>query len=111
VPWEQLLILSPSHARLLADGGLSKQDIRNYVWEKARITMAEVEAEGRHVGVEMDPRPIVGDRSVLVPMTERPEELAIIVAGGAGGSVSTFVSCMVGRVTDKISERLPPRRE
>ena len=93
LPWDQLLILSPSHAQLLADAGWSKKEIRDFVHEKACISLAEAgEAGMAPVQPELRQRlAAVNDRSMLVPITEKPEDLVIVVAGSPGVDVSTFV--------------------
>jgi hypothetical protein len=112
VPWDQLLVLSPSHARTLADAGLSKQDIQNFVFENARISLAEGEATGflfRHSEAWAKRVNDQTDRKTLIPMTERPEDLKIIVAGGPGCISSTFIPALKGKVTGEIDPYKPSR--
>jgi hypothetical protein len=107
VPWDQLLVLSPSHARTLADAGLSKQDIQNFVFENARISLAEGEATGflfRHSEAWAHRVNDQTDKSTLIPMTERPENLRIIVAGGSGCISSTLIPALKGKVTAEIEK-------
>lgn len=42
------LLLSPSVAKSLADAGYSKRDVKNYVYENARISLREFEWEARY---------------------------------------------------------------
>ena len=109
MPWDQLLILSPAHARLFADSGLSKQDIQKFVYEKARISMAEAEAAGLELSLgEWEQRlASASDKNTLVPMVEKPEDLVIIVAGGTGSGNSTFVPCLGKKVTVGIDKYKP----
>jgi len=123
MPWDQLLILSPAHAHLLAKSGWSKKKIRDFIHEKARLSVEEAEAAGISVmGAEwkerlgaisdkstLDPVPTIGDRNTLVPITERPENLVIIVAGGTGSDNSTFIPCGEKRVTGQIDKYKPAR--
>jgi hypothetical protein len=80
------LILSPEHARVLAEDGLSKADVKRALFERTQVPLREF------------PRPTwdaIGERVVLrslrplgesspIPVADRPEDMVIIVAGGAG---------------------------
>ena len=74
------LFLGPEHVPLLSDAGLSKQDVKQALWERAWLPIeqfpAESEARFRHRG-----RPIVDGR---VHLTAQPDDLQIVVAGGLG---------------------------
>lgn len=109
VPWDQLLILSPAHARLLADGGFSKQDIQTFVYEKARLSVAEAEALGLELSsLEWAQRLAKGDdKNTFVPMIEKPEDLVIVVAGGTGSDNSTLVPCLGKKVSVEIDKYKP----
>ncbi len=104
VPWDQLLILNPSHAQLMGDAGWSKTDVKRFVYEKARLSMGEVEAAGMVRGEAQDRESPTADKTIMVPMTERAEDMVIIVAGGRGGSPSTLVPCMLRKVTAEIAK-------
>ena len=117
--YDELLILSPAHAGVLANAGWSKEKIRDFVYEKARLSVAEAEAIGLTIGWGewreklgadknvMYPRATISDRSTLVPMIERPDRLVIVVAGGPGGDNSTFVPCIVRKLTGDIDKYKP----
>jgi hypothetical protein len=75
---EPLLIPGPEHARILAKSGYTKAQVKQYIHEKARIqkkafSKRHQEAQFAEYG-EDD----------LIPVIHRPEDLMIIVAGGAG---------------------------
>jgi hypothetical protein len=111
VPWDQLLVLSPSHARALADAGLTKQDIQNYVFEKARISLTEGEATGFIFRQSPEwARRVEGvadKESVMIPKTERPENLKIMVAGGPNCVSSTLIPGLCTLVTGNIDRYKP----
>jgi hypothetical protein len=93
IPWDQYLILAPDHAHRLAKGGWTKESIRKYIHERARMTLAEAEPAGIYFrfGKELLkqlPRPI--DRNIPIPVTDTPENLQIIVAGGTGNGTSSL---------------------
>lgn len=76
---ETVLMLNPEHARLLAEVGWTKDDVRGYVFDVAR-----------------NPREALRDRGVgpvwprwfhaaeRIPVMSRPEDLLVTVVGGAG---------------------------
>jgi hypothetical protein len=111
VPWDQLLVLSPSHAQSLADAGFSKKDIQNFVFEKARISLAEGKATGLifRQSPEWGKRVegIKDDESVMIPKTEKPEDLKIIVAGGPNCVSSTLIPGLCNMVTQGIDKYKP----
>ncbi|MBI2847702.1 MAG: hypothetical protein HYX83_00850 [Chloroflexi bacterium] len=103
VPWEQLLLLSPAHAKLLAENGWSKKDLRTFIYNEARLSQVEADAAGIVPSADWEySSPSTSGERQHVPMTNRPEDLLIVVAGGQGGSVSTLVPCMERSVTGLI---------
>jgi hypothetical protein len=111
VPWDQLLVLSPSHAQALANAGLSKQDIQNFVFEKARISLAEGEATGFifRQSPEWAKRieGITDKEGMMIPKTEKPENLKITVAGGPNCVSSTLIPGLCNMVTENIDKYKP----
>lgn len=79
---EPILALGPEHAAILARDGLSKDDIRSDLWRHARIPRAQWESGGMY-GMS----PTAKDRfrgETALPIFLEPENLIIIVVGGAG---------------------------
>ncbi len=110
VPWDELLILSPDHAHRLARAGWTKESIRKYIHERARIPLAEAEAAGiflRFSESLLKQLAMTKDRNMPVPVTEKPEDLNIIVAGGTGNGTSTLVAGMRRKVTAEIDKYKP----
>ncbi len=82
---QPLLILCPQHARLLANGGYSKMDVKRHLWEFARIAFGSIprgnltsfskklldQFDGKHPGCD-------------VPIADKPEDIVIVVMGGTG---------------------------
>lgn len=79
---EPILALGPEHAAILARDGLGKDDIRRYLFERARIPRPRWESGGMFGMSPLAPDPF-SDESAL-PMFLAPEDLAIIVVGGYG---------------------------
>jgi hypothetical protein len=111
VPWDQLLVLSPSHAQSLAEAGLTKQDIQNYVFEHARISLAEGEATGfifrQSPGWAKRVEGVTDKEHAMIPKTEKPEDLKIIVAGGPSCISSTLIPGLCTMVTESIDKYKP----
>jgi hypothetical protein len=81
-PW---LILSPEHAHLLAREGLSKRDVQQRLWETSKLSSSRLSAKdfGR---VQSARRAELGTLTAdtLLPISVRPEDIGILVAGGDG---------------------------
>jgi hypothetical protein len=75
---EALLAISPEHASILAGSGYSKQRVKEYLYEKARLPKSSFskphqrEQFGRY-----------GDND-SVPLVQQPEDFIIVVTGGPG---------------------------
>ena len=84
-----LLVLGPEHARLVADAGWSKDDIRTFLFDRARQPIEVLKLGGIH-GANVHRNSLWpswidrDDDGFLVPLVRRPEDIHIIVAGGPG---------------------------
>jgi hypothetical protein len=85
---QPLLILCPQHARLLANGGYSKADVKRFIWEFARIPFGSI-PRGNLVSfskkllkqyADFDP----AFDAPSVPIADKPEDIVIVVMGGTG---------------------------
>jgi hypothetical protein len=77
-----LIALGPEHAHLIASTKWSKEDFRKAFWEQTRIPLSVwPSACGRERLTEMFGR--VTDNS-LIPITRKPEQFLIVIAGGDG---------------------------
>lgn len=85
---ESLVVLSPEHARVCAEAGWRKADVRQFLFETARSRHADLRAGGLYgAQTEKYPWPRWLDRrsdETRVPVARRPEDLVVIVAGGPG---------------------------
>lgn len=78
-PGEILVLLNPSHAKLVASAGWSKQDVQNFLFEVARHP---VEVATAHASRSSWPAYFAKlDR---VPVMRGPEDVIIVVCGGQG---------------------------
>jgi len=88
---EFVIIIGYEHMRLIAKAGWTKADIRNFLSEKARRSIAEIKRCGRMPG-EIAPE----DEKTLSPLVESPEDILVVAAGGAAGSASAFIPGWIG---------------
>jgi len=108
VTYPQLLVLSPTPAHYLAEAGWSKKAIKDFVYEKARIPLAEAEAAGMSAGSEGWRTRLIGaDKSTLVPISDRPEALQIIVAGSSGSDNSSIIHGTETIITKEVDKYKP----
>jgi hypothetical protein len=98
------LVLSPQHANLFNAAGWSKAEVKRRLWEASKMRA------GRSKGSEFE-RLVTARRAELgeigensiVPISEKPEDLSIVVAGGAGShSVFVPVSAHTRSVTREV---------
>jgi hypothetical protein len=78
-PGNVLLILNPLHARVIADSGWTKNDVRTYVHERARVPLAATRGHGT-----IPSRPAWMSGLESVPVTRSPEDVIVVVAGARG---------------------------
>jgi hypothetical protein len=88
---QTLVVLNPLNAEEFAKRGWSKDDVRLYLWENARRSVRDVRACGavhdQFRKMEIDagrypPRYDLDNPTTRVPVTARPEDIHIVVAGG-----------------------------
>ena len=98
------VLLSPQHANLFHREGWSKAEVKRRLWEASKMRA------GRSRGSELERmatarRAELGEigPDTIVPISEKPEDLSIIVAGGAGShSVFVPVSAHTRSVTREV---------
>jgi len=89
-PW---LILSPEHAEILRAAGLAKAEVKRRLWELSKMPARRMtdkdllrvhDSRGTELG-QIGP-------DTLLPISPRPEDIWIVVAGGPG-THSVYVPC------------------
>ena len=93
---EVLLVLGPTHARILAGERWSKEDVKRCLFEKVRRPLGQLKEIGCYnVGGTLTwPEWVdTSDNNSLVPIIHRPEDLLVIVSGGEVGGYSSLVFC------------------
>lgn len=102
---EPLIVLNPSHARLLSDAGFTKDKLKEYFFQNARIPLDWLTPWRQHARLGA----VEGAKEYLhvggfVPICWNPGKLIIVVAGGPQGGHSCYLPTGVARaVTRKIS--------
>jgi hypothetical protein len=98
------VVLSPQHANLFSAAGWSKAQVKRRLWESSKIRAGRSrgnEFERMATGRFAELGPITADS--LVPISEKPEDITVIVAGGPGShSVFIPVSAHTRSVTREI---------
>ncbi len=79
---EPILALGPEHAVILARDGMSKDDIRAYVFEHARVPRDKWETGGM-IGMGFTPDDAFPNEDAI-PLIRKPDRLMIIVVGWPG---------------------------
>src|SRR3989304_3392202 len=79
-PW---IILSTQHAKIFKDHGIEKADVKRRLWEQSKMRAGRSKPGPRAELGEIGP-------DTLIPISARPEDITVFVAGGAG-SHSVFV--------------------
>jgi hypothetical protein len=95
VPGEVLIIMSPEHAKTIADEGWSKKDVESYFHEN---TLVPVEL-GDRGGRKLDKKWVVNGN---IPLTRNPDDVILVVAGGPGRH--TMICNGFGSSTKSITE-------
>ncbi len=104
---EIIIVLSPTHARVLAGEGWSKDDAKYFLWEKARKPLGKLKQGGSYKfsGVTSWPKWVdTEDDDFLVPATFEPQDIVVMVAGAEVGGYSSIVFCSGMR---SITRRVP----
>jgi hypothetical protein len=102
-PTGPLLVLGPEHAATLARDGFSKDDVKRYLFENARIPLARF-AEGTKRGIrERRSRwfEVVRDPD-QIGIADHPQDILIVVAGGAGIHSQFFPTAFSKKPVNKV---------
>jgi hypothetical protein len=82
---EFLLLLSPEHAATIAGDGFSKEDVKKFLYEEARVSVEHFPTVAWQWVRQMRPQwEEAFEKKGRIPLVDRWEEVQIAVAGGAG---------------------------
>jgi hypothetical protein len=81
---EMMLVLGPEHAKILADHGMSKDDIRAELHRRMRLRFSSMGVALRNWYRNRRPAIDVGPEVEEIPYLDDPSQILILVAGGPG---------------------------
>ena len=89
-PW---LVICPEHAEILHGAGYSKAEVKRRLWNASKMPASELSAEdlSRAQPSRAAELGVIGP-DTLLPISQKPDDICIIVAGGAGAH-SVYVPC------------------
>jgi len=79
---EFFVVLGPEHAATIAGAGWSRRDVQSYLYERARLPARHLREAFDIVQVRPWLRALADD--VPMPITDHPDNIRLLVAGGAG---------------------------
>jgi hypothetical protein len=105
-------LLSPEHASIIERYGWSKDSVKKYIWQRAKIPANRHSNQNqiRHEGVQADHwkwllnRPPADFDDLLLPVVETPDRYQVVVVGGPVGKTMTF-SCSSNFLPVEIKNR------
>ncbi|MBI2908992.1 MAG: hypothetical protein HYX92_15220 [Chloroflexi bacterium] len=81
---EPVLCLGTEHAHLIARDGYSKADVKEFIFENSAVHLTRLSPENQRRHLEFPERYGPPDEKGLIHMCKRPEDIIVIVVGGAG---------------------------
>ncbi|MBI4636704.1 MAG: hypothetical protein HY727_10190 [Candidatus Rokubacteria bacterium] len=97
-----LIVLGPEHARTIADDGFTRADVQRFIFEHARLPLGTLKLGGMW-GMQDWPRwmTAVTDPAALMPQVPSPDDVLVIVAGGAGKHSAVVPNCTFSRAVSR----------
>jgi hypothetical protein len=92
------LVMAPQQREILAAGGWSKKDVRDCLFERARVTRREWRTVGK--GAVASRR----DEDQVYAALRSPDDLLIVAAGGPAGGFGVIVPPWYGRKSLAVTE-------
>lgn len=83
---EPFLVLSPEHARVLAGAGHNIASVQQRLWEQTKLPVRHFSESARRYRLAPTWGPVLGELTLdtQIPLSAKPEDIRIVVAGGAG---------------------------
>jgi hypothetical protein len=106
---ELCLVMGPEHADRVARDGWTLAEVRNYLFGRCRLSAAELKSVGKFEKL-IGRRFNLNDGAARVPMVRSPEDILLLVAGGAGQhSMAIHSFGMTRAVSRRIATAGSPR--
>jgi hypothetical protein len=80
-----VLVMGIEHARYFAAAGWGKKDVKQALFEQARQPWGLIKNRGKSKGPRFPEFVDRGDDRSMVPIVREPDDLIVVVGGGAGG--------------------------
>lgn len=99
-----IMMIPPAIAKSMAEVGWTKASIREFQWERSKIPMAQLERAGVPGWIELDTNPLTRASMNLDPwpITVKPENIVLVVAGGHHPTHSHWLQSFSPRVTGRV---------
>jgi hypothetical protein len=101
-----LVVLGPEHAQTVAAGGMTLRDIQRFLFDRARNTVGLLRPRAQWSMARWPKWINQENDATLVPLVGQPEDIHILVAGGAGKH-SSFIPTF--GVTKSVTKRIEPQ--
>jgi hypothetical protein len=79
-----LVAFGPEHAHTVASGGLSKRDVQQWLFERARNRVGLLKLRAMYKAGNWPDWVNAADDEALCPIVGQPEDIHIVVTGGPG---------------------------
>ena len=97
-----VLVMCPEHAKVVADAGFTPADVRQYLYERARIPYRDWKLGGMY-GMLDQPRHLdAADDDYPVAILETPDDIHLVVGGGPGRHSAWIPTIGVGRAAVRV---------
>ncbi len=81
---EFFVVLGPEHAQQAAAEGWSREDVQLFLYQHARMPLGVKRRHFEHWGLDVPWIGAISDPEAMLPMTARPDNIRLMVAGGPG---------------------------
>ncbi|MBI4505845.1 MAG: hypothetical protein HY691_09945, partial [Chloroflexi bacterium] len=100
-----VVVLCPEHAAEIARAGFSRRDVRQYLYEHARMPVGLLRGRGYHNSNTWPAWVDQSDAQTLVPIVSSPDDFVLVVAGGDGRHSAWMPAWNVSRAAvERIAE-------
>jgi hypothetical protein len=106
--WEKgtpgLMMVSSVVAKMMAEQGLSKGSVREFLWANSKIPMAQLRRAGATAWMEIDTNPLTREGIKLDPwpISSKPENIIFVVAGGEHPTHAQWLQASSRRVIGRV---------
>jgi hypothetical protein len=102
-----LVVLGPEHAQQIAAGGMTRRDVQGFLFDQARNTVADLRNRAMWNMMNWPKWLNKEDDRTRVPLVGRPEDILVMVAGGAGKHSAYIPTFGITKSCTKKIERNP----